>query len=221
MCQTMEKSWKICVFIDACSTSFGTAVYVIAEDENKKRHSNLVFAKSKVKSLNKNCAQLSEDLSIPRMELLGCYIGAVAGDFCKKAFEKEYPNVQMKYFTDSLITLYRIHNDPTTYKVWVANRLIMIQKMTKKHEWYFCEGHLNFPGDTASRGAKLSDFIEKKEWLSGPSFLTDPDHVYTTLDQLKLSQKEKLSDANEKKKVLPTSHHTFVSHNRNIHPEAK
>ena len=122
----------------------------------------------------------------------------------------------MKYFTDSLITLYRIHNDPTTYKVWVANRLIMIQKMTKKHEWYFCEGHLNFPGDTASRGAKLSDFIEKKEWLSGPSFLTNPDHVYTTLDQLKLSRKEKLSDANKKKKVLPTFHHTFVSHHLNI-----
>ena len=146
------------------------------------------------------------------MELLGCYIGSIAGKFCLEAIKDKYPNIRMRYFTDSLITLYRIHNDASQYKPWVAHRLIHIQKSTNTSDWFFVSGELNFSGDVASRGAMLSEFIHDKRWLEGPGFILDPNHKYVTVADLKLSQAQKQSDSAEKKKILPTFHHTFVSH---------
>ena len=203
---------ELCIFSDACATSYGTTVYAVSQDDQGNRFSNLVFAKSKVKPLNKNLSELSEDLSIPRMELLGCYVGSIAGKFCLEAFKDKYPKIRMRYFTDSLITLYRIHNDASQYKPWVAHRLIHIQKSTNISDWFFVSGELNFSGDVASRGAMLSEFIHDKRWLEGPGFILDPNHKYVTVADLKLSQAQKQSDSAEKKKILPTFHHTFVSH---------
>ena len=216
---TGGKLIELCVFSDACALSFGTTVYAISVDPQGNRYSNLIFAKSKVRSLNKDFSELASDLTIPRMELLACYIGSTAGNFCLSAFKEEFPDIRLRLFTDSLVNLYRINNDPTQYKVWVANRLIHIQKTTRKEDWFFCPGELNFCGDIASRGGKLSDFVNKTEWLQGPSFLLDPNHQYITVEVLKLSQAQKQIDAAERKKVIPTFHHAFVSHHLKIVPE--
>ena len=206
---------EICVFNDACSNSFATCVYVIAEDSTGKRFSNLVFSKSKVKPLKKLETTLSEDLSIPRMELLACEIGARAGDYVRKALS-DYQNIRMRYFSDSLVSLYRINNPPGGYKVWVANRLLNIQELTNPQDWYFVPGELNRAADVASRSAALQDFINSSFWLHGPEFLVDKNHQYITVDQIKLNQKMKQIDSGEKKVAIPTFHLTFVSHHMNL-----
>ena len=204
---------ELCVFNDACTSSFATAIYAVSVDDLGKRHSNLIFSKSKVKPLNKHFSNMSEDLSIPRMELAGCDIGSRAGNYCKKAFVEINPNIRIRYFTDSLVCLYRIHNDnPGQYKPWVANRLISIRKITENSDWFYVPGELNFSADLASRGGPLRDFIDKQEWLEGPNFIKDNDHQYVTVDMLKLSQAQKQIDSTEKKVVQPTFHHTLVSH---------
>ena len=75
------------------------------------------------------------------MELLACYIGSTAGDFCLSAFKEEFPDIYLRLFTDPLVNPYRINNDPTQYKVWVANRLIYIQKTTNKEDWFFARAN--------------------------------------------------------------------------------
>ena len=185
---TGGKIIELCVFLDACALSFGTTVYAISVDPQGNRYSNLIFAKSKVRSLNKDFSELAADLTITRMELLACYIGSMAGNFCLSAFKEVFPDIHLRLFTDSLVNLYCINNDPTQYKVWVANRLIHIQKTMKNEDWFFCPGELNFCGDIASRGGKLSEFVNKTEWLQGTAFLLDPNHQYITVGVLKLSQ---------------------------------
>ena len=206
---------ELCVFNDACATSFATCVYAIAEDTDGNRMSSLVFSKSKVKPLKKNKTTLSEDLSIPRMELLGCEIGARAGNYVRQAL-KNHPNIRMRYFTDSLVSLYRISNNPGGYKVWVGNRILGIQGLTSKQDWFFVAGEVNRAADISSRGADLEDFVHSDFWLHGPPFLTDKSYKYITVDQIKLDQKLKQIDAGEKTKVVPTFHLTFVSHQMNL-----
>ena len=48
---------ELCIFSDACATSYGTTVYAVSQDDHGNRFSNLVFAKSKVKPLNKNLSE--------------------------------------------------------------------------------------------------------------------------------------------------------------------
>ena len=207
---------ELCIFNDACGTSFATVVYVVSEDEFKKRHSHLLFSKAKVKPLNKNFDNLAPDLTIPRMELLGCDIGARAGNYVIEAF-KDHPNIKMRYFTDSLISLYRINKeDSGIYKPWVANRINNILKLSKKEEWEFCPGNLNFGADIASRSALLSEFVDNPLWLEGPEFLKDPNYQPVTVDQIKLSQVQKQIDFEERKKTVPTFHYTFVSHKATV-----
>ena len=110
------------------------------------------------------------------MELLACYIGSTAGNFCLSALKEEFPDIRLRLFKDSLVNLYCINNDPTQYKVLVANCLIYIQKTTNKEDFFFCPGELNFCGDIASRSGKLSDFVNKTEWLHKPASLLDPNH---------------------------------------------
>ena len=203
---------EICILNDACTTGFATCAYVISLDTSGNRHSHLVFSKSKVKPLNKNLDGLSEQLSIPRMEMLSATIGAKVGQYVKEAF-KDIPNVRTRYFTDSLVTLYRIHNEETgLYKPWVANRVNTIHSLTDREDWFYCPGDLNFSADAASRGMDLKDFIDDPRWRYGPQFLVATGHVFITADMLKLSQTLKQIDAQERKVVIPTFHATFVSH---------
>ena len=170
-----------------------------------------MFSKAKVRPLNKNFDGLSLNLTIPRMELLSCVIGGRASVYVRKAFP-DHAEIRMRHFTDSLITLYRIQNDPGLYKVWTGRRLVDVQQTTKKEDWFFISGEQNFAADAASRGAKISEFIENPAYLHGPPCLLDPNHVYLTADSFKLSQAQKQLDSAERKAVTPTFHLTFVSH---------
>ncbi|CAB3991460.1 OTU domain-containing [Paramuricea clavata] len=53
---------------------------------------------------------------------------------------------------------------------FVANRVQTITDTTAPHEWHYVDSALN-PVDDASRGLKMSRFLENKRWINGPSFL--------------------------------------------------
>jgi hypothetical protein len=70
--------------------------------------------------------------SIVRLELFSAVITARAVNYVLTAFEKQYKIDKVHRFTDSLINLCRLKNNPTKYKIWVANRLeeIILKKKT-------------------------------------------------------------------------------------------
>ncbi|CAB4017958.1 Hypothetical predicted protein, partial [Paramuricea clavata] len=74
------------------------------------------------------------------------------------------------YWTDSTTVLKYLTNDKARYKTFVANRVQTIRDTTATHEWHYVDSALN-PADDASRGLKMSRFLENKRWINGPSFL--------------------------------------------------
>jgi hypothetical protein len=71
-----------------------------------------------------------EVFSIVRLWLLSAVITARAVYYVFTAFEKQYKIDEVHCFTDSLINLCRLKNNPTKHKMWVANRL---EEIIKKH----------------------------------------------------------------------------------------
>ena len=69
------------------------------------------------------------------------------------------------FWTDSQITQHCLNNTDKRFKVFVANRLSVIQESTETSQWHWCPTKLN-PADDATRGIKPAEF--DKRWLNGP-----------------------------------------------------
>ena len=74
------------------------------------------------------------------------------------------------YWMDSTTVLKYLANEKARYKIFVANRVQTIRDSTDPDEWYYVDSVRN-PTDDASRGVKMSSFVEKATWLNAPSFL--------------------------------------------------
>ena len=181
----------ICAFGDASAEAYGAAVYAIAKDDIFGLRSNLIFSKSRVRPLGKRLQSLEEELSICRLELLGALIACKAAHFCKEAF-KNIEDIQLKFFSDSQVTLWRIQNPYNNYKVFVANRLKTIQQLSKPSDWFYVSTADN-PADLASRGEKLEELMSSSLWLNGPEFLVNPK---TNYENMKINSIQMTREAN-------------------------
>ncbi|XP_036347613.1 uncharacterized protein LOC118756991 [Rhagoletis pomonella] len=72
----------------------------------------------------------------------------------------------------SAVALSWIHDEPSRFQVFAANRISTIQELTAGMEWRYVPTKLN-PADILSRGASPSELIESSLWLHGPEFLTE------------------------------------------------
>lgn len=77
------------------------------------------------------------------------------------------------YWTDSTTVLKYLSNDKARYKTFVANRVQTIRDNSKPNEWKYVDSVSN-PADDASRGLKMSRFLEGKRWTNGSPFLWKP-----------------------------------------------
>ena len=55
----------------------------------------------------------------------------------------------------------------------MANRVQTIRDSTEPNEWHYVDSTSN-PADDASRGLKISCFLERRRWINGPMFLWKP-----------------------------------------------
>ena len=159
---TTQQGAKLAIFADASKAAYGCCVYLVTE-----RGSSLLFSKTRVAPIKG--PKLEAELSIARLELLASLIATRIADYVTDAFEKG-TILETLFFTDSLITLYRIRNGPERYKIWVANRVREIRDRSAQEQWYFVPGQLN-PADLASRSATASELQENSLWWKGPAFL--------------------------------------------------
>ena len=189
-----SEAWLAC-FADASAFAYGACIYLV--QDNKPR---LLIAKTRVAPL-KTTANTDFKMTIARLELLASMIATRLVDYVKDALGKEFVT-HTRYFTDSLITLWRIRNGSAGYKVWVANRVAEIRHRSKPEEWFFVPGMLN-PADMASRSATVEELLTNEFWWEGPAFLRKPEDDWPThkaltrqeaYDQNELDKSEKRTE---------------------------
>ncbi|XP_071036497.1 uncharacterized protein [Parasteatoda tepidariorum] len=118
------------------------------------------LVKSRVSPLRK--------ITIPRLELLACYIGAKLSEFVTKSLTLEINETY--YWTDSTTALFWIKKNDLPWGTFVCNRVKKIRECSDPKDWRHVPGISN-PADLPSRGCTVSKLLETK-WWEGPLWLS-------------------------------------------------
>ena len=135
------------------------AIYARFKRKNGSYSCQLIFARSKI---------LPKGMSIPRAELFAAGLNASTSHVVNLALDKYVKN--RVSLTDSQIVLYWINNPQLQLKQWVRNRVIEINCLTQKENWFYVESR-NMTADVGTRrGVKLSDILENSTWVKGENW---------------------------------------------------
>lgn len=152
-------SLSLHVFCDASQRAYAACVYLRAMRDNEITVS-LVQARSRVAPL--------KPLTIPRLELLACLIGARL--LATVVEDLQLYNVNIYCWTDSTTVLCWIRRDQN-WGTFVQNRVREIRTLTSPNAWQHIPGALNI-ADVASRGCSVEQLL-KQRWWEGPAWLRD------------------------------------------------
>ena len=147
-------------FGDASPKGYGACIYLRAELMDGSVETALVISKARVAPL--------KEVSLPRLELLASVLCARLLDFVRHALK--LPDVDYRCWTDSQVALCWIQSDSLRWKLFVANRVREIQRLTASSKWSYCPGSCN-PADLVTRGLSASELVQSALWLQGPEFL--------------------------------------------------
>ncbi|GFQ93761.1 integrase catalytic domain-containing protein [Trichonephila clavata] len=128
-------------FADASAQAYGACLYVKSENANETQI-RLLCSKTRVAPL--------KTLSIPRLELLAATLLSKLTSKIIKIIDLEFDEVHL--FSDSKVVLDWIQMQPHLLKVFVANRVSLIQELTETFSWHHVKTKEN-PADLISRGA--------------------------------------------------------------------
>ena len=121
----------------------------------------MIMAKTKVAPV--------EAVSVPRLELLAAVLGAKMATVATTALKISMDQVTL--WADSMNVLYWIRSRSRVYKMFVANRISIIQSLTDAALWRYVPTSDN-PADLASRGCTVDALSQSSQWWKGPAFLT-------------------------------------------------
>lgn len=147
-------------FCDASLQAYCAVIYLRYVINSTEIRVSLVNAKARVAPL--------KELTIPRLELMGCLIGARLVNFTKDAFNKEKFEIFM--WTDSTIALHWIKTTANVWKPFVSNRVKELQTISEPKNWAHCPGGQN-PADIPTRGSRVEELLKGKLWWEGPTWL--------------------------------------------------
>lgn len=151
-------------FSDASELAYGACVYIVSRDtKGGGSQSHLLCAKSRLAPMS--------SLSLPRLELCGALL--LAQLFNKVASTLKFSFEDVTLFTDSSIVLSWLNSEPNRWKVFVANRVAEIQRLTEHCEWRHIDSKNN-PADIVSRGVDPETLLDLDLWWHGPEFMTKP-----------------------------------------------
>jgi len=195
------------VFTDSSKFAYAACVFLRVEHD-RETTVQLVMAKSRVAPTKK--------MTIPRLELLGCGVGARLATSVKKALEE--PDMETVYWTDSSNALYWIekHENWNTY-VW--NRVEEIRKLSSAESWRHIPGDCN-PADLPSRGCSASKLLETR-W-EGPQWLREKEHLWPKsevnydMDQILLERKKTVISNLAQNKETPWYMRYFSSYRKTL-----
>ncbi|GBO33318.1 hypothetical protein AVEN_204081-1 [Araneus ventricosus] len=180
-----ESSLTLHTFCDASKLAYATCIFLRAEKEGKVT-CQLIQARSRIAPL--------KGISIPRMELLVCNIGARLANSVKK--DLNLVDIESFFWSDSMDALYWIKKEGP-WMTFVSNRVNEIRRLSEAYEWKFVPGTQN-PADLPSRGCSVKTLL-KKQWYEGPPWLGDSRDKWPDFE---LSPDENIIYAEEKKTVV-------------------
>ena len=69
--------------------------------------------------------------------------------------------------TDSQIALFWVNNTQGELKQWVRNRVIEMNRLSNREDWYYIETSNMTADINTRRGAKISDVLGNSIWING------------------------------------------------------
>ncbi|XP_062538203.1 uncharacterized protein LOC134206491 [Armigeres subalbatus] len=148
-------------FVDASSKGYGACIYAVSDGPCTSRSCNLLIAKSRVAPVS--------GYSIPRLELCAAVLGSQLADHIR---QNTRFNAKITFWSDSSIVLHCISSPPSSWKIFVSNRVAEVQKLSNGAQWRHVPT-LENPADRISRGVQPEDIMHDALWWHGPKFLLD------------------------------------------------
>ena len=136
----------LCVFADASQEAFGACAYVRQKRDDDTHAVKFVAAKSRVAPI--------KQLTIPRLELQAAVLATRLAKYIQEESRLQFTDV--KFFTDSTITLAWIRNSSRNFKPFVSSRVGEIQSTTDPNQWNHIASEDNV-ADDPSRGIRVNE----------------------------------------------------------------
>lgn len=154
-------------FSDASLKAYAAVIYARVV-HNGEITVNLLLSKTKVAPF-KQC-------SLPRLELCGAALLSRIMNHVKQ--QNTFTGAICNYWSDSMITLAWIKDNPSKRKMFVANRVTDIQKLSKPDQWRYVNTKEN-PADLPTRGICPVELSSCELWWNGPFFLKTLNSSYS------------------------------------------
>ena len=160
------------VFCDASPLACVATVY-IRQVRGSFAHSSLLVCKTKVSPAKVPKSQ--EKISLPRLELIACWMGAKLLHRVSSALHLD--QCSRSLWSDSLVALWWIKTPQPNAPIFVRNRVRDVLSLTDASQWNYVPSKEN-PADIPSRGEiGISRIRSSGLWLNGPTWLSeDPSH---------------------------------------------
>lgn len=150
---------QVHVFCDASERAYGATLYVRTLERNEVSV-QLACSKNRLSPIKK--------VTLPRLELLAALTGSrLLRYFCEST---GHNITKATLWSDSMVALGWIRNDPNKWKTFVSNRVTEIQGCSNPTQWRHCPGEDN-PADLLSRGLLANDLQGSDLWWHGPQWL--------------------------------------------------
>ncbi|GFX86875.1 uncharacterized protein TNCV_2124221 [Trichonephila clavipes] len=129
-------------FCDASQRAYAAVFYLRTELVTGKVHVSMITSKTRVASV--------KSITLPRLELLAALLLSELYVVVLESLRKVIQIDKSFLFSDSQIVLDWLKSSPSRWKIFVANRISRIQKMTSEASWHHVKSQEN-PADCASR----------------------------------------------------------------------
>ena len=185
------------VFSDASEEAYGAVAYMRYVYVDHTITTTIVAAKSHVAPL--------AAISIPRMELMGAVTGLQLAFSVANALQMSME--QVKFWCDSMNTLWWIREHSRSFKPFVANRVGEIQNVTNPEQWRYVPTKDN-AADHLTRGITASTLTCNDQWWKGPQFLQmtedewPENRIEMSNDAVAEQRKSRLSKREEKQSLF-------------------
>lgn len=173
-------------FCDASNIAYGAVVYSRAEHSDGTVEVRIVASKNKLAPI--------QSVTIPRLELSAAAVGAELGERMSKILG--IPTEQLYFWSDSQIVLHWIRKSPSDAKIFVGNRIAIVQEHSNVQKWAHVSSKQN-PADLLSRGLRAQELAPADIWWNGPDFLKDTQEQWPQWQPTKKLQTEEQSMAEE------------------------
>ncbi|XP_042230077.1 uncharacterized protein LOC121871731 [Homarus americanus] len=153
-------SAQLHTFCDASQAAYSAVTYLRMVDSGGSIQCSFVYERAKLAPL--------KQLTIPRLELCAAVLAVNADRTIRREMTM---TIHESYFwTDSMLVLQYITNSSRQFQTFVANRIAVIQELSRTDQWRHVGTSLN-PADDATRGLPVLDLVAGSRWMRGPDFL--------------------------------------------------